>query len=1759
MKHLEVLRAELERLFELNELLTLSQDVLGFDPERVGGQANLSSFAGALIAHCEKEDATLALLEAVVASGHDLSPGLVKATSLVSAEESSLQVGDELADFRIVRKLHDDRFGSTYFAKGPQGDVRLKVLHPETCRDRRGLQRYLSVTRMCGALSDLGFPSLVFAGEVAHRFVVAHKYVEGQPLSARVGRTGPMHINEARPLLQSIVESLIALHDKRLVHGALSLENVMTYRADGGQAVVLMDAAVDRLTAPDLAEPTGLRNIGGSINTVAPEQLRGGAREKATDVYSLGAVIYELLTGRSLFAGGTLDIAYSHLTAQPTPPSQVAPRGWVTPDIDELVLRLVRKIPSERGALRDVLTALDDLGRAKKTSDIAPNQVEELEHQLLNAPDDTEVAMALEATVGRGATAEQVGQAFRLAASMIDDPVFFDEKRGLLIRAARLMEQSETTLERAETIYEDLLALDPRDAIALAGLEEVRRRAGKFEELVEMLLARAEHAPGNVERARAMNEIGRVYFFELEDNEQAVIAFAQAYCDDPQPEYASGVERAAGTAEPLWAEALQAVGEATTNETLAPEACTQLMLQAGIWYQEKLSRADLAIPCFQAVLAAEPANERALDMMCRIYQKAQQWQELGAMLTHRANAAPTPAGARELRVQSAEILEHRLGDVAGARAIYELILSEDPTHDKAADALSRILEKSGDFDILVRLLASQIDTLPADAAVRTICRIGEIYDEQLNNPTEAAKMYRRALEQDPQSLDPLRGLERLYSKQGKYQEVLENLEVQVSLSATPKQRIALLERIAAIQEEEFLNHEAAARALERALMADAGRLSAMSNLVRHLRVLERWEEASQLYERQLALVQEPAARVALGMAWGRLLAEQLGSPERAMHAYELVIGEDPEHAGALEALARLREAAGDADQALSAILALAEKAETPAARAEQYVRAARLQQSRGNRDAAIEHYRHALDAQPENRTISAALRDAYVKRGDINAAVELLEREIDATEGDLAQARLAGEMARLQRDGLKDDARAEATAKRALQLDPGNAEALLVLGDVAFEKQRHVEASAHYGRLVERIESLGEDRAIHMLIRYVDALSKSNSTESALAAMDTLLRLAPNDAAAYGRVAQVVFEHGAPRRAVEILYHYLTHFSDQLSERERSISTYRLGEAYRRSGDLERAVLTLRDAIEYDPGAEAALESLGAAYVEQENFAEAVRIKTEHLDLLSGEKRVDLLMDIADIWATKLGDRTQAARSYVAALEERPEDRRLLTKLMQLYSEDKDWNKLIEVVVKLAEFVDDPKQKAKYLHTAALVSARQTGDVRAAADYFEQVLELQPENPTALKELVELQRQSGNYAEVEDLLKRRLAAVEDNATKIAIYDQLGELYQTHLVAPDLAAEAYESANEFDPNNRDRLAKLAAIYESDPETFQVKGIELQEQLLSQNPYRHESYKSLRKIYTVTRNADASWVLCQALSVLRLAEPDEQRFYERMRAETAAPAQAIFTEQDWAALTHPRLDPLLTAVFALIQPAVVMSRAQPLANLGLNEQMLVDPSQHHSTLAQTLYYAAGVLGVDLPAVFANPNDQGGLTHMMTSHPSLSMGRVGMSSQIPPQVAAFVAAQQLAYLRPGMYLRHFIQTGTGLKAWLFAAIKLISPQFPIAPDLEGSVTEALAALRANLAIDAKDHLSSVVSKLIQSGTALDLKKWIAAVDLTTDRAGLVVAHDLQTVTEVVRASDEYTSTVPQDERLKELVLFSVSAKYLKIRRALGIAVDS
>src|SRR5690606_16644545 len=129
MMELDVLRAELERLFELDELMALSQNVLGFDPQVVGGTSTLGSFAGALVGYCQDVDALEALGDAVVAIKPHVDRRITELAATRGLE--ALAPGQRLGDYEILRRLGDDRLGTLYVARKDGAEVRLRVLHPE--------------------------------------------------------------------------------------------------------------------------------------------------------------------------------------------------------------------------------------------------------------------------------------------------------------------------------------------------------------------------------------------------------------------------------------------------------------------------------------------------------------------------------------------------------------------------------------------------------------------------------------------------------------------------------------------------------------------------------------------------------------------------------------------------------------------------------------------------------------------------------------------------------------------------------------------------------------------------------------------------------------------------------------------------------------------------------------------------------------------------------------------------------------------------------------------------------------------------------------------------------------------------------------------------------------------------------------------------------------------------------------------------------------------------------------------------------------------------------------------------------------------------------------------------------------------------------------------------------------------------------------------------------------------------------------------
>jgi hypothetical protein len=389
-------------------------------------------------------------------------------------------------------------------------------------------------------------------------------------------------------------------------------------------------------------------------------------------------------------------------------------------------------------------------------------------------------------------------------------------------------------------------------------------------------------------------------------------------------------------------------------------------------------------------------------------------------------------------------------------------------------------------------------------------------------------------------------------------------------------------------------------------------------------------------------------------------------------------------------------------------------------------------------------------------------------------------------------------------------------------------------------------------------------------------------------------------------------------------------------------------------------------------------------------------------------------------------------------------------------------------------------------------------------------------------------------------------------------DALFTLYQSIPAKLPSAISVVERSREIEPDSVLHATRLKDLYERDAATYLAPAVAMHRKTLRLRPDDEDAYRRLRRLYTDARRADAAWCLCQVLHLLRLAEPEETRFFERAHSPEPAPAQTSLDESDWYNyLTHPSVDDRVTQIFALIEPAVVIVRGQTLASLGYDPRMAIDPSQHPYPLGQMLFYSAGVMAMPLPPIFENHHEPGGLLYLNSNPPSIVMGLSALQP-LPIQTAAFIAARQLANYRPGFSLRHILASIPVLKSWLFAAFRVCSPHFPVAAELEGPVLEAKNALERYLTLPNRDRLVEIVSRLLQSSAAIDLKEWVNGVDFTADRIGLVMANDLKSVTDIIKTVED-PSAPPRDRRLQELILFAIDESFFAVRHRLGISLES
>ncbi len=245
-----------------------------------------------------------------------------------------------------VYRAHDELLGR---------DVAIKLLDLTSSGTGDVAATYLREAQTVASLGHPGIARIFDAGSVDRHAFIAMELVPGRTLRDLLRERGRLDPTEAARLAAQIADALAAAHRQGIVHCDVKPQNVLV-TPDG--TAKLVDFGIARATSVTATAPTG--EIRGSAAYLAPEQARGDGVDDRTDVYALGAVLYELLVGRPPFGGPSLAAVLSQrLVADPLPPRALDPT--IPPALERVVLTALARDPAERfpdaGAFRDVLRA----------------------------------------------------------------------------------------------------------------------------------------------------------------------------------------------------------------------------------------------------------------------------------------------------------------------------------------------------------------------------------------------------------------------------------------------------------------------------------------------------------------------------------------------------------------------------------------------------------------------------------------------------------------------------------------------------------------------------------------------------------------------------------------------------------------------------------------------------------------------------------------------------------------------------------------------------------------------------------------------------------------------------------------------------------------------------------------------------------------------------------------------------------------------------------------------------------------------------------------------------------------------------------------------------------------------------------------------------------------------------------------------------------------------------------------------------------
>ncbi len=1053
----------------------------------------------------------------------------------------------------------------------------------------------------------------------------------------------------------------------------------------------------------------------------------------------------------------------------------------------------------------------------------------------------------------------------RLDAAAGDEAVALRLRLGTLY-ATRLGD-FEKALDQLEVVLgADAHSRDARDLVEQClNKPELRARAATVLEtayttidqprdLVRVLDVRLETAGTDDARAELLARIAELRDDRLNEDVAALDAYAKLVPLAPDNEHARtrllDIARRVGSHE----QAADVLLAASKNAR-SPQPKGEILTSVAKIFEDLLDNASRAEGVYREVLDLDRTDAGlalpAAKALERIYAASGRAKELAEVLRVQVELEDDGTARGAIWSRLGELYETSLDDPQSAISAWRARIEDDPADEHALAALDRLYARTEQWPSLVEVLRSrERATNDRDARKELMTRLALTLAERVNDTAEAILAYRAVLDDFGAEHAPLAALAELYEKAGRFEDLAETLESDLSLTEDSAQKLALLARIGRVRQEKLENVDGALDAYRQALTIDPSHEPSRAALEGMLDVEAARRDAAEilrpLYEAdgqqkkllrvldiETELADGPSDRLAI-LSQSMMVAEQSLSDVDAAFAY---------------ASRGLREAAGEAE--LPQWIERAERLGAAANKTPAFVALLRevspnildeqqqldvlVKIAELSRDkledprAAREYFEKALQVRADDCRVLESLEKLYEADDNHGALLDVVKRRVEVAESDSERKELLYKQARLaEKDGDKRGAieTYEHILDLALEKD-----AIRELERLYTDEQRWDDVVALYERQIGQSPSDEEKATLHHALGRV-ASAHQNDHERAFGEYEAALKIDPQHAATVASLEALMQDkerdpsHAA--RAAEMLEGvYLAKL-----DWRRVMGTLEARLSVSQDPDERRTLLRRLAKLheEQEENYSAALETMAkllaeditdeATWNELERLARVANAEGRLADVFAGE----LAKVTADEPATarlarRTGELYEAQKQSERALEYyrrayafAPEEDEggVFEAIDRLLREAKLPKERVTLYRDALEYRDDPALRLTTLHTIALLEEAELGDDDAAIQTYQQALDLDDSDAHSLESLSRLYARRERFKDLADLLRRRAeqAALPEDEARFR-YD-LGQLLETKLEDSSGALDEYHAVVELLPPGSGNAAATSAV-------------------------------------------------------------------------------------------------------------------------------------------------------------------------------------------------------------------------------------------------------------------------------------------------------------------------------------------------------------